>query len=111
MANIISYLAETKGLLHGEQMGGQHGRSAVDTAKALVHDIQQANCNGKVLSALFVDVKGAFDHLSRTQQLLIIHSLGFPTPVLNWTDSFLSERYLGFAFDGRYLRMSLVFGV
>jgi len=62
---------------------------------ALVHDIQQANCNGKVLSALCVDVKGAFDHVSRTQLLLILQSLGFQTPVLNWRDSFLSDRYLG----------------
>jgi len=69
MANRISYFADTKGLLHGEQMGGRHGRSAVDTAMALVHDIQQANCNGKLLSALSVDVKGAFDHVSRTQLL------------------------------------------
>ena len=73
-------------------MVGRHGRSAVDTAMALVHDIQQANYNGKVLSALFVDVKGAFDHVSRTQLLLILQSLGFPTPVLNWIDSFLSDR-------------------
>jgi len=83
IASRISYFAETKGLLHGEQMRGRHDRSAVDTAMALVHDIQQANCNGKVLSALFVDVKDAFDHVSRTQLLMILQALGFPTPVLN----------------------------
>jgi len=111
MANRISYLAETKGLLHGEQMGGRHGRSAVHTAMTLVHDIQQANCNGKVISALFVDVKGACDHVARIQLLLILQSLRFPTPVLNWIDSFVWDRYLGLAFDGWYLQISLIFGV
>ena len=75
-------MAETEGLLHTEQMGGRPGRSAVDTVMALVHDIQQAKCNGKVLSALFVDVKGAFDHVSRIQLLLVLQSLGFPPAVL-----------------------------
>jgi len=101
MANRISYFADTKELLHGAQMGGRHGRCAVDTAMALVHDIQQANCNGKVLSARFVDVKGAFDNVSRTHLLLILQSFGFQTPVLNWIDSFLSDRYLGLTFDGQ----------
>jgi len=101
MASRLAYFAESQGLLHTDQMGGRQGRSAVDAVMALVHDIQQAQCNGKVLSALFVDVKGAFDHVSRTQLLLILQSLGFPTSVLNWIDSFLSDRQLGLAFDGQ----------
>lgn len=101
MAKRLAYIAETQGLLHNEQMGGRPGRSAVDAVMALVHDVQQAKCNGKVLSALFVDVKGAFDHVSRIQLLLILQSLGFPPPVLSWTDTFLSDRQLGLAFDGQ----------
>ena len=101
MAKRLSYLAETQGLLHADQMGGRSGRSAVDAVMALVHDVQQAKCNGIVLSALFVDVKGAFDHVSRTQLLLILQSLGLPPAVLSWTDSFLSDRKLGLAFDGQ----------
>src|SRR5437868_11797531 len=101
MANRLSYMAETYGLLHSEQMGGRGGRSAIDAVMALVHDVQQAKCNGKVLSALFVDVKGAFDHVSRTQLLLILQSLGFPPAVLSWTESFLTDRQLGLSFDGQ----------
>jgi len=50
---------------------------------AFVHDMKLAKCNGKALSALFVDVKGAFDHMSRIQLLLILQSLGFPPAVLS----------------------------
>src|SRR5207237_10245031 len=76
MTKRLAYIAETQGLLHADQMGGRQGRSAIDAVMALVHDVQQAKCNGKVLSALFVDVKGAFDHVSITQLLLILQSLG-----------------------------------
>src|SRR5205807_4088577 len=101
IANRLSYRAETYGLLHSEQMGGRAGRSAIDAVMALVHDVQQAKRNGKVLSALFIDVKGAFDHVSRTQLLLILQSLGFPPAVLSGTESFLTDRQLGLAFDGQ----------
>jgi len=89
MAKRLAYNAETQGLLHSEQMDGRPGRSAVDAVMALVYDVQQAKCNGKVLSAIFVDVKGAFDHMSRIQILLILQALGFPPAVHLWTDSFL----------------------
>jgi len=69
-------------------MGGRPERSAVDAVMALVLDVQQAKCNSKVLSALFVDVKGAFDHVSRIQLLLILQSSGFPPC------STLMDRYL-----------------
>jgi len=101
MAKRLSYLAETEELLHTEQMGGRLGRSAVGAVMALVDDVQQAKCNGKVFSALFVDVKGAFDHVSRIQLLLVLQSLGFPQAVLSWTDIFLSDRQLELAFDGQ----------
>jgi len=64
MAKRNADIAETQGLLHSEQMGGRPGRSAIDGVMALVHNVQQVKCNGKVLSAIFVDVKGAFDHVS-----------------------------------------------
>ena len=70
-------------------MGHRPGRSAVDAVIVLLHDVQKAKFNGKVLSALFVDVNGAFDHVSRIQLLLILQSLGFPPAVLSWTDTFL----------------------
>jgi len=82
-------------------MGGRPGKSAADAVMALAHDVQQAKCTGKVLSALFVDVIGAFDHVSRIQLLLILQSLGFPPAVLSWTDTFFSDTQFGLAFDGQ----------
>ena len=48
----------------------------------LTHDIQQAFNNNKVLSALFLNVKGAFDHVSLNQLLKVMQKLHLPQVVL-----------------------------
>jgi len=63
-------------------MGGRKQRSAVDAAMCLTHDIQQATNNNKVLSALFLDVKGAFDHVSLNQLLKVMKRLHLSQIVL-----------------------------
>ena len=44
----------------------------------LIHDIQMAKQDKKVTSALFIDVKGAFDHVSANQLIKICIDLGLP---------------------------------
>ena len=41
--------------------GAIPGRSAVDAAATLTHDVEKAWENSKVLTALAFDIKGAFD--------------------------------------------------
>ncbi len=100
MATRLSYWAETTDLLYSEQMGGRKQRSAVDAAMCLTHDIQQATNNNKVLSALFLDVKGAFDHVSLNQLLKVMKRLRLPQIVLRWVQCFLTNRSITLAFDG-----------
>jgi hypothetical protein len=101
VAKRFSTLAEKYQLLDTEQMGGRPGRSVVDAVLALTHDIETGNKLGKVVSVLFLDVKGAFDHVNREQLLEVLQDLGFPTPVLSWVDSFLTDRLIALAFDGQ----------
>ena len=60
-----SYLAEKTDLLHNEQMGGRRYCAAIDAVVCLLHNITKANNNKHVLSILFFDVKGVFDHVSK----------------------------------------------
>ena len=96
----LSYLAETSDLLHNEQMGGRRYRAAINAVLRLLHNITQANNNKKILSILFFDVKGAFDHISKTRLLNTMQHLHLRPAVIRWTDSFLSNRQIGLAFDG-----------
>src|SRR5690606_15062349 len=61
-AKRLSSLCEQHQLLYQDQMGGRPHRSATDAILALVHDVQQGNNQRMVTSALFMNVKEAFDN-------------------------------------------------
>ena len=63
--------AKHSNLLHNEQIGGRKNRSAIDASLCLLHDIQTAKNSKNVFSCLFLDVKGAFNHVS-TERLIAI---------------------------------------
>ncbi|SLM36388.1 reverse transcriptase [Lasallia pustulata] len=105
MAIRLSYLSQISDLLDTDQSGGRKQRSAVDAVMALTHDIELARNQKQTLSCLFLDVKGAFDHVSTKQLLRIMSELQLPRQVQNWTKSFLEKRKAGLAFDGEKQRI------
>ncbi len=78
MATRLSYLAETTDLLYDDQIGGRQNKSAIDAVLSLVHDVQLAKQEKLVTSALFLDIKGAFDHVSANKLISICQKLGLP---------------------------------
>ncbi|EDO03846.1 hypothetical protein SS1G_06327 [Sclerotinia sclerotiorum 1980 UF-70] len=79
LAQRLSYLAETTQLLHYSQMGGRQKKSAIDTAILLTTEIERNSRSKKKTSTLFLDVKGAFDHVSMNKLLDICKNLNLPT--------------------------------
>ena len=69
-------------LLEENQMRGRKFRSAVDAVMNLTHDVQQAFNEKKVVSCLMLDVKGAFDHVSKNQLLQNLHQLNLSNPLI-----------------------------
>src|SRR5690606_28046883 len=59
-------------------------------------------------SALFMDVKGAFDNVSKDRLLHSMTTMGLPGTLITWTDSFLSDRATSLAFDGQREEMKPV---
>ena len=100
VATRLSYFAATSDLLYQDQIGGRKQRSAVDAVLSLVHDVQLAKSKGLVTSALFLDVKGAFDHVSSSRLAHICQKLGLPKCLIQWILSFLQDRSIQLAFDG-----------
>src|SRR5690606_23174241 len=72
VAKRLSQLCEDNHLLHEGQMGGRPHRSAIDAILALTHDVELGQQQQLVTSALFMDVKGAFDNVSRHR---LIHTM------------------------------------
>jgi ribonuclease HI len=100
-ANRLSYLAETTNLLDPTQIGGRLKKSAIDAALLLVDQIQHQKQRGLITSTVFLDVKGAFDHVSHNQFLQTMKKLGLPINLIAWAKSFLSNRTLRLSFDNK----------
>jgi len=82
-------------------MGGRRKKSAIDTVITLIYNIQMTKQDKKVTSALFIDVKRAFDHVSANQLIKIYINLGLPKSLCSWIDSFLVDRKIQLAFNNK----------
>ena len=101
MAQRLNYLAETTDLLHDSQIGGRLKKSAIDAALLLKNEVE-INKNAKLkTSTVFMDVKGAYDHVAKHRLLQIFQQLGLPLNLISWVSTFLSQRQLRLAFDGQ----------
>lgn len=83
-------------------MGGRKERSAIDEVAILVHIVQERWEEKKLAAALFMDFKGAFDHVSKTQLSARMIELGIDGNLVSWTNSFLTDR------AERYGRMTCI---
>ena len=78
--------------LHQGEMGGRKERSAIDAVATLVHTVQEKWEEKKLAAALFMDVKGAFDNVSKGQLLNRMIELRIDGELVAWTGSFLLDQ-------------------
>ena len=100
IAEQLSEFCEAYSKLHPGQMGARKERSAIDAVAMLVHTVQENWSKKKLAGALFMDVKGAFDHVSKSQLLTRMIDLGIDTDLVAWTKSFLTDRKIQLVIDG-----------
>jgi hypothetical protein len=83
VAERLSFFAETINLLYFDQIGGRKQKSAINAAISLLSDIEINKHEKKLTSVLFLDIKGAFDHVNKVQLLEICSNLKLPTACIN----------------------------
>ena len=108
LAQRLGYLAETTSLLHCSQIGGRLKKSAIDAALLLTNEVELNRRAKRKTSTLFLDVKGAFDHVAKNQLLVILQKLRLPTNLIAWVSSFLTDRVLRLSFDGQLEQFSKI---
>ena len=106
IAQRLLFLAETTNLLYFDQIGGRKQKSAIDAAISLVSDIEINKHRKKSTSTLFLDVKGAFDHVNKSQLLKTCCNLKLSNACISWIHSFLSNRRIKLTFDGETMNSS-----
>jgi ribonuclease HI len=101
LAKRLGALAEVTHLLHPTQIGGRSRKSAIDAGLLLLDNVQEQRRLGRQTSTVFLDIKGAFDHVAQNQLLSVMRKLNLPLSLISWTRSFLTERLLRLTFDGQ----------
>lgn len=106
IAERISFAVETHGLLPTNHFGARKQRSAEQALLLLQEHIYAAWRGKNVLSLLSFDVKGAYNGVCKDSLLQRLVARGIPPDVVNWVDSFCSERTATIVVNGRTSELS-----
>lgn len=95
----LSAHAERLGILHEGHYGGQPNRSSQEALVHLVPWIKKEWVSGKVVGALFADVKSAFPLVHHPRLLKTLEKKGVNTQTLNILSNFLTSRATTLTFN------------
>src|ERR1700710_2689511 len=100
LARRLSYLAETMNLLYILQIGSRLYKSAIDATLLLKNEVEINKTNKLKTTTLFLDIKGAFDHVSKNRLIEVLVNLKLPISLIKWVLSFMNDRILRLVFEG-----------
>jgi hypothetical protein len=92
VAERISYMVETFGLLPANHFGARKKRSTEQALILLQESIYKAWRAKKVLSLISFDVKGAYNGVYKDRLLQRLTARGIPPELVRWIDAFCSDR-------------------
>jgi len=86
---IAGHLERKRGL-HKGQYGCRKRRSCIDAVAVLMNQIQQTWEERKIAEALFMNVKSAFNNVSKALRGKRMEALELEPDLIRWTDSFMT---------------------
>jgi len=100
-APLITDHLERKQGLHDGQFRCRKRRSCIDAVAVLMNRTQQAWNRKQVAGALFMDVKSAFNNVSKTHLGKRMEALAIEPDLIRWTVSFITDRHIKLVLDGK----------
>jgi ribonuclease HI len=98
-AEYLNYIIEKHDLLPANHFGGRPGRTTTDAIHTMVKYIKDAWRSGKVVAALFLDVKGAFPSVDPKRLEHEMKKRGIPIELVDWVQEKLKGRATVIRFD------------
>lgn len=72
-------------------MGGRKERSAIDAVATLVHTVQERWKEKNIAATLLMNIKGAFDHVSRGRLITRMIKFEIDGDSMTWTAFFFDQ--------------------
>lgn len=85
--------------LHKHQMEVPKNRCIVDTIAIIVDGIHKIQEEKKIAKTLLIDIKSAFDYVSRLKLAQQMRQLGVNNDLIRWTQFFLTDRKVEIVID------------
>src|SRR5437879_271567 len=92
VADQLTHMLETHKLLPNTHFGGRPGQSTTDSLHLLEYTIKHAWQQCKVVSALFLDIEGAFPNAVMDWLLHNLKKRQVPVEIVNFTHNLLAQR-------------------
>ena len=86
-------------LLDKSQIEGRKNYSTLNGIIELVHEIQLANQNKRIMFCLFLDIKEAFDYINKNQLLKIMNRAKLSQEIFKWIKNFMKKRKIQLNFN------------
>jgi hypothetical protein len=101
VAERISHMVETYGLLPTNHFGARKQRSAEQALLLLQEQIYTAWRGRRIVSLISFDVKGAYNGVCKERLLQRMRAQGIPERLLQWIEAFCSERTATIQINGQ----------
>ena len=102
----LNWLLETNNVIANEQAGFRIHRSTSEHIAKLSQFIKDALDNKRILTAVFIDFKSAYDSVWKENLLLKLVRSGIRSNLLQWLESFISHRAPKFAMENTILNIT-----
>jgi hypothetical protein len=99
-ADNLSHIIETHCLLPATHFRGRQGRSTTDSLHLLKVTVKNTWCTRKVVSALFLDIEGAFPNAVTNRLIHNMRCRRIPNSLIQITELVLTNRRTRLMFDG-----------
>ena len=100
VAERVSYLVETHGLLPRTHFGARKQRSSTDALVYLQEKIYDAWRGKETLSLVSFDVKGAYNNVAKEPELHRLRKKGIPEQLVRWIDNYCTGRRASVVVNG-----------
>ena len=92
ITNRINWYLEDRNLILEEQAGFRRNRSTIDEVVFFSQVANDALDQRNILTALYIEFKGAYDLIWREKLYQILHDIGVSGNMFKWIKSFTDQR-------------------
>jgi hypothetical protein len=100
VAELLSEVAERRGLHSNGQCRSRIGRSAIDAAAIIVDRAHAAPTTGHITGVLLMDIQVAFPSVAKGRLVNLMKVRQMDGDLIQWMESFLSERAVEMIIEG-----------